>query len=161
MPLRPFCCLSVTVIVYGRLPNAATAPNHTPDATFLVGLDSGEALRYFGPPAMAHHPPSRWRIVLANRKCVCEPKRPTLTRLPPSAREARTQHNAAHPLYKRWKTLTQLHCQVRIHSDAPSSHPSIHTALPSALKPITGLQAALALALPNECLNFAQTTHLS
>lgn len=118
MPLRSFCCLSVTALLLAAC-QTSTAPNHTPDAAFLVGLDSGEAMRYFGPPSHGSPPSVTGGVLSWQAAHVYVNPNDQLLPVYPSAREARTQHNAATPTVPNdGKTLTQLHCQVRIHSDA-------------------------------------------
>ena len=118
MPLRQYCCLSATALFLAAC-QTHTAPNHAVDAAFLVGLDSGEALRYFGPPSHGS-PPSITGGVLSWQAAHVYVQ-PTGQLLPvyPSAREAHTQNEAATPtLPNNGKSLTQLRCQVRVHSDA-------------------------------------------
>ena len=118
MPLRQYCCHSATALLLAAC-QTNTAPNHAVDAAFLVGLDSGEALRYFGPPSHGS-PPSVTGGVLSWQAAHVYVQ-PTGQLLPvyPSAREAHTQNEAATPtLPNNGKSLTQLRCQVRVHSDA-------------------------------------------
>ena len=118
MSLRPFYCLSATALLLAAC-QTSSVPNHAVDAAFLVGLDSGEALRYFGPPSHGS-PPSVTGGVLSWQAAHVFVQ-PTGQLLPvyPSAREAHTQNEAATPtLPNTGKSLTQLRCQVRVHSDA-------------------------------------------
>ena len=118
MPLRQYCYLSATALLLAAC-QTNTVPNHAVDAAFLVGLDSGEALRYFGPPSHGS-PPSVTGGVLSWQAAHVYVQ-PTGQLLPvyPSAREAHTQNEAATPtLPNNGKSLTQLRCQVRVHSDA-------------------------------------------
>ena len=118
MSLRPFYCLSATALLLAAC-QTSSVPNHTPDAAFLVGLDSGEALRYFGPPS--HGAPPAVTGGVLSWQAAHMFVQPTGQLLPvyPSAREARTQDEAATPTVPNTgKSLTQLRCQVRVHSDA-------------------------------------------
>ena len=118
MPLRSFCCLGVTALFLAAC-QTSTAPNHTPDAAFLVGLDSGEAVRYFGPPSHGSPPSVTGGVLAWQTARIFVNSTGQLLPAYPSAHEARAQHNAATPtLPNDDKTLTQLHCQVRMHSDA-------------------------------------------
>lgn len=118
MPLRQYCCLSATALFLAAC-QTSTAPNHTPDATFLMGLDSGEALRYFGPPSHGSPPSVTGGVLSWQAAHVYVNPNGQLLPVYPSAREARTQDEAATPsLPNDGKSRTQLRCQVRVHSDA-------------------------------------------
>ena len=118
MPLRQYCCLSATALFLAAC-QTSTAPNHTPDATFLVGLDSGEALRYFGPPSHGSPPSVTGGVLSWQAAHVYVNPNGQLLPVYPSAREARTQDEAATAtLPNNGKSLTQLRCQVRVYSDA-------------------------------------------
>ena len=98
--------------------HTSTAPEQL-NTAFLVGQDSGEAMRYFGPPSHGA-PPSVTGGVLSWQAALVFAY-PTGQLLPvyPSARETRTQDEAATPtLPNGGKTITRLRCQVRLHSDA-------------------------------------------
>ena len=118
MPLHQYCCLSASVLLLAAC-QTNTVPNHAVDAAFLVGLDSGEALRYFGPPS--HGAPPAVTGGVLSWQAAHMFVQPTGQLLPvyPSAREARTQDEAATPTVPNTgKSLTQLRCQVRVLSDA-------------------------------------------
>ena len=118
MPLRQYCCLSATALFLAAC-QTNTASNHTVDAAFLVGLDSGEALRYFGPPSHGSPPSVTGGILSWQAAHVYVNPNGQLLPVYPSAREARTQDEAATPsLPNDGKSRTQLRCQVRVHSDA-------------------------------------------
>ena len=98
--------------------HTSTAPEQL-NTAFLVGQDSGEAMRYFGPPSHGA-PPSVTGGVLSWQAALVFAY-PTGQLLPvyPSAREARTQDGAAtSTLPNGGQTITRLRCQVRLHSDA-------------------------------------------
>ena len=118
MPLRSFCCLGATALLMAAC-QTSTAPNHTPDAAFLVGLDSGEALRYFGPPSHGSPPSVTGGVLSWQAARIFVNSTGQLLPVYPSAREASAQHHAATPTVPtNGKSTMQLHCQVRVHSDA-------------------------------------------
>ena len=118
MPLRSFYCLSATALLMAAC-QTSTTHNHTPDAAFLVGLDSGEALRYFGPPSHGSPPSVTGGVLSWQAAHVFVLPTGQLLPVYPSAREARTQDEAATPTVPNTgKSLTQLRCQVRVLSDA-------------------------------------------
>ncbi len=118
MSLRQYCCLSASALLLAAC-QTNTAPNHAVDAAFLVGLDSGEALRYFGPPSHGSPPSVTGGVLSWQAAHVFVLPTGQLLPVYPSAREARTQNEAATPtLPNNGKSLTQLRCQVRVHSDA-------------------------------------------
>ena len=49
MSLRPYCCLGASALLLAAC-QTSTAPKQL-NTAFLVGQDSGEAMRYFGPPS--------------------------------------------------------------------------------------------------------------
>lgn len=98
--------------------HTSTAPEQL-NTAFLVGQDSGEAMRYFGPPSHGA-PPSVTGGVLSWQAALVFAY-PTGQLLPvyPSAREAHAQNEVATPtLPNGGKTITRLRCQVHVHSDA-------------------------------------------
>ena len=118
MPLRQYCCLSASALLLAAC-QTNTVPNHAVDAAFLVGLDSGEALRYFGPPSHGSPPSVTGGVLSWQAAHVYVNPNGQLLPVYPSAREAHTQNEAATPtLPNNGKSLTQLRCQVRVHSDA-------------------------------------------
>ena len=117
MSLRPYCCLGASALLLAAC-QTSTAPKQL-NTAFLVGQDSGEAMRYFGPPSHGA-PPSVTGGVLSWQAALVFAY-PTGQLLPvyPSAREAHAQNEAATPtLPNGGKTITRLRCQVRLHSDA-------------------------------------------
>ena len=118
MPLRQHCCLSATALLLAAC-QTNTVPNHAVDAAFLVGLDSGEALRYFGPPSHGSPPSVTGGVLSWQAAHVYVNPNGQLLPVYPPARETSTQDEAATPtLPNNGKSLTQLRCQVRVHSDA-------------------------------------------
>ena len=118
MPLHQYCCLSASVLLLAAC-QTNTVPNHAVDAAFLVGLDSGEALRYFGPPSHGSPPSVTGGVLSWQAAHVFVLPTGQLLPVYPSARETSTQDEAATPtLPNTGKSLTQLRCQVRVHSDA-------------------------------------------
>ena len=117
MSLRPYCCLGASALLLAAC-QTSTAPKQL-NTAFLVGQDSGEAMRYFGPPSHGA-PPSVTGGVLSWQAALVFAY-PTGQLLPvyPSAREAHAQNEAATPtLPNGGQTITRLRCQVRLHSDA-------------------------------------------
>ena len=118
MPLRQYYCLSASALLLAAC-QTNTAPNHAVDAAFLVGLDSGEALRYFGPPSHGSPPSVTGGVLSWQAAHVYVNPNGRLLPVYPPARETSTQDEAATPtLPNNGKSLTQLRCQVRVHSDA-------------------------------------------
>ena len=118
MSLRQYCCLSASALLLAAC-QTNTVPNHAVDAAFLVGLDSGEALRYFGPPSHGSPPSVTGGVLSWQAAHVYVNPNGQLLPVYPSARETSTQDEAATPtLPNNGKSLMQLRCQVRVHSDA-------------------------------------------
>ena len=118
MSLRQYYCLSASALLLAAC-QTHTMPNHAVDAAFLVGLDSGEALHYFGPPSHGSPPSVTGGVLSWQAAHVYVNPNGQLLPVYPSAREARTQDETATPsLPNDGKSLTQLRCQVRVHSDA-------------------------------------------
>ena len=118
MSLRPYCGLCASAWLLAAC-QTSTAPNHTPDAAFLVGQDSGEAMRYFGPPSHGAPPAVTGGVLSWQAALVFAYPTGQLLPVYPSAREAHAQNEAATPtLPNGGQTITRLRCQVRLHSDA-------------------------------------------
>ena len=117
MSLHQYCCLCASAWFLAAC-QTSTAPEQL-NAAFLVGQDSGEAMRYFGPPSHGAPPAVTGGVLSWQAAHVYVNPNGQLLPVYPSAREAHTQNEAATPtLPNTGKSLTQLRCQVRVHSDA-------------------------------------------
>ena len=117
MSLRPYCCLGASALLLAAC-QTSTAPKQL-NAAFLVGQDSGEAMRYFGPPSHGAPPAVTGGVLSWQAAQVFAYPTGQLLPVYPSAREARTQDGAAtSTLPNGGQTITRLRCQVRLHSDA-------------------------------------------
>ena len=117
MSLRPYCCLGASALLLAAC-QTSTAPKQL-NTAFLVGQDSGEAMRYFGPPSHGAPPAVTGGVLSWQAAQVFAYPTGQLLPVYPSAREARTQDGAAtSTLPNGGKTITRLRCQVRLHSDA-------------------------------------------
>ena len=117
MSLRPYCCLGASALLLAAC-QTSTAPKQL-NTAFLVGQDSGEAMRYFGPPSHGAPPAVTGGVLSWQAAQVFAYPTGQLLPVYPSAREAHAQNEAATPtLPNGGKTITRLRCQVRLHSDA-------------------------------------------
>ena len=117
MSLRPYCCLGASALLLAAC-QTSTAPKQL-NTAFLVGQDSGEAMRYFGPPSHGAPPAVTGGVLSWQAAQVFAYPTGQLLPVYPSAREARTQDGAAtSTLPNGGQTITRLRCQVRLHSDA-------------------------------------------
>ena len=117
MSLRPYCCLGASALLLAAC-QTSTAPKQL-NTAFLVGQDSGEAMRYFGPPSHGAPPAVTGGVLSWQAALVFAYPTGQLLPVYPSAREARAQNEAATPtLPNGGQTITRLRCQVRLHSDA-------------------------------------------
>ena len=117
MSLRPYCCLGASALLLAAC-QTSTAPKQL-NTAFLVGQDSGEAMRYFGPPSHGAPPAVTGGVLSWQAALVFAYPTGQLLPVYPSAREARTQDEAATPTVPTdGKNTMQLRCQVRVHSDA-------------------------------------------
>ena len=117
MSLRPYCCLGASALLLAAC-QTSTAPKQL-NTAFLVGQDSGEAMRYFGPPSHGAPPAVTGGVLSWQAALVFAYPTGQLLPVYPSAREARTQDGAAtSTLPNGGQTITRLRCQVRLHSDA-------------------------------------------
>ena len=117
MSLRPYCCLGASALLLAAC-QTSTAPKQL-NTAFLVGQDSGEAMRYFGPPSHGAPPAVTGGVLSWQAAQVFAYPTGQLLPVYPSAREAHAQNEAATPtLPNGGQTITRLRCQVRLHSDA-------------------------------------------
>ena len=117
MSLRPYCCLGASALLLAAC-QTSTAPKQL-NTAFLVGQDSGEAMRYFGPPSHGAPPAVTGGVLSWQAALVFAYPTGQLLPVYPSAREAHAQNEAATPaLPNGGQTITRLRCQVRLHSDA-------------------------------------------
>ena len=117
MSLRPYCGLCASALLLAAC-QTSTAPKQL-NTAFLVGQDSGEAMRYFGPPSHGAPPAVTGGVLSWQAAQVFAYPTGQLLPVYPSAREARTQDGAAtSTLPNGGQTITRLRCQVRLHSDA-------------------------------------------
>ena len=117
MSLHQYCCLGASALLLAAC-QTSTAPKQL-NTAFLVGQDSGEAMRYFGPPSHGAPPAVTGGVLSWQAAQVFAYPTGQLLPVYPSAREARTQDGAAtSTLPNGGQTITRLRCQVRLHSDA-------------------------------------------
>ena len=117
MSLHQYCCLCASAWFLAAC-QTSTAPEQL-NAAFLVGQDSGEAMRYFGPPSHGAPPAVTGGVLSWQAALVFAYPTGQLLPVYPSAPEAHAQNEAATPtLPNGGQTITRLRCQVRLHSDA-------------------------------------------